>query len=99
MRSMPLHGHHGRRDSNHAAIRDALRACGVTVLDLGDAGNNVPDLLCGRHGLNYLLEVKSPGGKERTGQLAARTAWRGHWVVVHTVAEALAAVGMPQAIG
>ena len=87
---------HGRRDSNHAAIRDALRDCGVTVLDLGDAGRNVPDLVCGRHGLTYLLEIKSPGGKERPGQLAARTAWRGHWVVVRSVAEALAAVGMPQ---
>ena len=89
---------HGRRDANHAAIRDALRAVGVTVLDLGDAGRNVPDLLCGRHGINYLLEVKSPKGKEQPGQLVARTAWRGQWVVVRTVAEALAAVGMPSAM-
>ena len=96
---MPLHGHHGRRDENHAAIRDALRACAVSVIDLGDAGHNVPDLLCGRHGLNYLLEVKSPTGKERPGQEKARVSWRGSWVVVRSVADALAAVGMPSALG
>jgi hypothetical protein len=88
---------HGRRDSNHAAIRDALRDCGVTVVDTGDLGGGFPDLVCGRHGHTYLLEIKAPKGKERPGQTAAREAWRGGpWEVVRSVAEALAAVGMPQ---
>jgi hypothetical protein len=94
-----MHGIRSRRDSTHAAIRDALRACGCSVLDLGDAGRNVPDLLVGRHKVSYLIEVKSPKGKERPGQLATRTAWRGGtWSLVHSVPEALAAIGMPSAI-
>ena len=91
---------HGRRDSNHAAIRDALRACGVTVVDTGDLGGGFPDLVCGRHSHTYLLEIKAPKGKERPVQTAAREAWRGGtWLVVRSVAEALAAVGMPSALG
>jgi len=90
---------HGRRDSNHAAIKQTLLDCGVTVFDTADVGGGFPDLVCGRHGRTYLLEIKSPGGKERPGQLAARTAWRGHWVVCRSVAEALAAIGMPSALG
>lgn len=95
---------HGRRDSCHAPIREALRACGLKVHDLGDVGHDLPDLMTGRHGVTYLLECKDPKtGKERPGQKDARIAWLakggGPWVVVHTVAEALAAVGLPIAIG
>ena len=90
---------YGKRDSNHAAIKQALEDCGVSVWDTADVGGGFPDLVCGRHGQTYLIEVKSPDGEENPKQIAKRTAWRGHWVVVHTVAEALAAVGMPIAIG
>jgi hypothetical protein len=91
---------HGRRDLNHAAIREALRACGVSVWDTGDLGDDFPDLVCGRHGETVLMEIKSPGGKERPGQASARLKWRGgRWVVVRSVADALAAVGLPSALG
>ena len=91
---------HGRRDANHAAIRDALRDCGVTVVDTADLGDGFPDLVCGRHGATVLLEIKAPKGKERPNQRHARERWRGGpWEVVHSVAEALAAVGMPSALG
>lgn len=35
----------GRRDPNHASIRDALRKLGHFVVDLGGAAGGVPDLL------------------------------------------------------
>ncbi len=34
----------GRRDANHAAIRDGLRALGHFVVDLAGVGGGVPDL-------------------------------------------------------
>lgn len=44
----------GRRDSNHQAIAEALRAIGCPVMDLSHAGNGVEDLLVGvrRYGVN-----------------------------------------------
>jgi hypothetical protein len=58
-----------QRDANEVEIVDALRAVGCTVTRLGDAG--VPDLLVGRDGRTYLLEVKMPmgprGGVQRHG--------------------------------
>ena len=46
------------------------------------------------------MEIKAPKGKERPVQTAAREAWRGGtWLVVRSVAEALAPVGMPSALG
>ena len=95
---------HGRRDSCHAPIREALRACGLQVHDIGDVGKNLPDLMTARHGVTYLLECKDPKtGEESDGQEQARLTWLaeggGPWVVVHSVAEALAVVGLPIAIG
>jgi hypothetical protein len=86
---------YGRRDPNHGEIKQALLACGCSVLDLADTGNSIPDLLVGRQGAAFLLEVKSPTGKEKPGQTRAREAWRGcPWRVVRTVSEALAVVGI-----
>lgn len=86
---------HGKRDLNHGEIKQALLACGCSVLDLADTGNSVPDLLVGRHGRSFLLEVKSPTGKEKPGQIEARQAWCGdRWAVVRSVQDALRIVGI-----
>ena len=54
----------GKVDSNHAEIRDALRACGWRVLSLADLGGGAPDLLLFRAEQRLrLVEVKRPGGK------------------------------------
>lgn len=87
-----MRGIAGRRDSTHAPIRDGLRARGWRVLDIGDAGNNAPDLIAGKSGQTYLIECKAPGKKEKPGQAAARQAWTGGvWLVAHSVDEVLAA--------
>lgn len=95
---------HGRRDSCHAPIREALRACGLPVWDTADLGDDFPDLITARHHVTYMLECKDPDhGEETAGQQLARLTWiskgGGPWVVVHTVAEALEVVGLPIAIG
>ena len=53
-----------RVDSNHAEIRDGLRACGYIVCDCFRAGFGVPDLFVlskSKHWIGF--EVKIPGGK------------------------------------
>jgi len=85
-----MRGIRGRRDSTHAPIRDGLRARGWTVLDNGDAGNGIPDLIAGKNGETYLIECKSPGKDERYGQAKARASWRGgSWIVAFSVEDVL----------
>lgn len=84
----------GRRDLNHAEIRDGPRKCGASVLDLGGVGNDCPDLLVGWKGRNSLLEIKSAKGAESAGQSRFRQTWRGETSTVRTLQEALLAVGV-----
>jgi len=83
-----------RVDRNHSDIVAALRAAGCSVLDLSGVGKGCPDLLVGRNGVDYLLEVKAPGGKTREAQRKFSASWRGHFVqFVTSELQALAAVG------
>jgi Holliday junction resolvase len=90
-----------RRDANHKAIADALRAAGCTVVDLAAVGTAVPDLLVGVRGRNLLLEVKNPARRTRgdnsAGTLEKQAEWRANWLgqaaVVYTIEEALHQVG------
>ena len=87
-----MRGIAGRRDLTHAPIRDGLRERGWTVLDIGDAGNNAPDLIAGKGGFTYLVECKAPGKDEKPGQAKARQLWRGGvWIVAHSVDDVLEA--------
>jgi hypothetical protein len=91
-----------RRDANEPDIVSALRHFGATVQPLDAKG--VPDLLVGHSGKNYLLEVKEPegvrGGRSKKGQrlnelqVLWHMKWRGQCVVVRTVNEALAVIGV-----
>lgn len=86
-----------KRDANQPAIVDALRAAGVTVIELGAVGKGVPDLLCFRRatGLLRLLEVKSKVGRLTPAQLEWHKlvpVW-----VVRNVKEALAAMELEAA--
>jgi hypothetical protein len=89
---------HGRRDANHASIREDLRKVGCRVLDLGDVGKGCPDLLVGFRGRLVLLEIKDPAKPPSKRALtpdeeAFHTQWRGlPVVVVETIEEAVAAV-------
>ncbi len=98
----------GSRDETHGAIASALKLVGCSVIDLGSVGRGVPDLLVGRNGRTYLLEVKNVASRPHRAKdpAAARYAeyltddqvdflasWRG--TVVHLVTcpeEALAVV-------
>ena len=83
-----------KRDTAERPIVDALRALGATVAQLDDA--NVPDLLVGFRGVNYLLEVKTGKyGKLEPGQAEWHQSWCGQTATVKTVEEALAVLFSP----
>ena len=83
-----------RTDANQAEIVDALRAAGCTVVSLHAVGRGVPDLLAGRAGRNYLLEVKTGEGASTPAQRLWRAYWCGQQAVVRSAEEALQAVGL-----
>lgn len=84
-----------KADANQKSIVDALIAHGCTVYVIGQP----TDLLVGRAGVNYLLEVTNPERrsahrKHKEEQAKWREVWRGQAVEVFTVEEALEAVGI-----
>ena len=92
-----------KRDMNEAAIVTALERVGATVERL--SGANIPDLLVGYRGVNVLMEVKQPAGKQGgtshrellPGQAEWHATWRGAApVVVRSVADALAAIAVTE---
>ncbi len=92
-----------RTDRNHAAIVRAWRAAGCSVLSLAPLGKGAPDALVGYRGVNTLAEIKREEGPRGGRSGAILNGWQREWqakwrggavVVVRTVDEALAAVGI-----
>ncbi len=81
-----------KRDANEKAIVDALRAFGATIFRL--SGEGVPDLLVGYRGTWMPLEVKSEKGVFTQLQREAMTNGSMAALVVRSVDEALAAIGV-----
>ena len=89
-----------RRDANEVLIIAALRAVGASVTQLD--GRDIPDLLVGYRGVNYLVEIKAPAGSKggtshrelKPGQVRWHLGWKGLPVaVVRYSDEALRAIG------
>jgi hypothetical protein len=79
-------------DANQQEIVRALISAGCSVYPIGQP----LDLLVGRAGVNYLLEVKNRDGRDKLEplqQLFLRD-WNGHAAVVRSAEDALAAVGL-----
>lgn len=80
-----------RRDTNEAEIVAMLERIGCDVIRADDV-----DLLVGRAGNTYLLEVKRPDrateSRIRPIQKRLRDGWRGHYAIVTSCEEAMAAV-------
>ena len=82
------------KDSNHTEITDALEKVGCTVYDASEFGDGFPDIVVGRLGRCYLLEIKSSRkAKLNPEQRKFQKWWRGHFAVVRSPMEALQAVG------
>ena len=77
-------------DEHQALIMDAVRSVGASVQTLHTVGHGCPDLLCGFHGINILLEVKSEKGDLNRNQIVWHREWRGQRAVVRTPEDAIA---------
>jgi hypothetical protein len=101
-----------KADKNQAEIVQALRAAGATVQLLHAVGSGCPDLLVGMCRRNFLLEVKNlenrHGMQRKNGARSNATTaaqrlwhagWRGEVKTVHSVDEALAAIGVIGRVG
>ena len=62
-------------DNNHRQIKNELEQCYIKIVDLAGVGDDVPDLLVARRGINLLVELKSPGGKLSPGQYEFILQW------------------------
>lgn len=87
-----MRGGRRRVDATQAAIVEALRAAGCSVLCIHHVGHGAPDLVVG-WGLRvvFLLECKSPGGDLTLDERRWNEQWRGPPLdVVYGAEEALA---------
>jgi len=80
-----------KRDANESQIVDALIAVGASVAQLN--AKDIPDLLVGFRGRNFLIEVKSRYGKLTPGQRQWHENWAGETLVVKTIDDALRGIG------
>ena len=81
-------------DANQGEIVQALRDAYCSVLPLHRLGQGSPDLAVGYQGRTYFLEVKNYPYKLTPAEVEFMNTWRGHYVIVGTVDEALKAIGV-----
>lgn len=72
----------------------ALRIAGCGVVCTQGLGMGFADLVVGRAGQTYLLEVKTKTGKLTKEESEFALTWPGHYAVVRTDEDALLAVGL-----
>lgn len=92
---MPLPKYAARRDKNETDIVRALRDIpGLSVVPL--SAKDVPDLLIGYQGINYLVELKNKKGlnKLREGQADFLENWKGQVAVAHSLEDILDILGI-----
>jgi len=83
---MAIPRYRAKRDKTEGPIVDLLKKVGFTVQPL--SSHNVPDLLLGYRGKNYLVEVKSEKGKLSNGQKEWHLCWNGQVDVLYSVDDA-----------
>jgi Holliday junction resolvase len=80
-------------DGNQRAIMDYLQAHGFSVTSIG----RPLDLIAGKDGKTYLLEIKLPKAKLRPSQVKFLATWRGHAAVIRDLTDAKALIDRHQA--
>lgn len=78
-------------DENHAEIKKTLLDLGWSVFDTARVGRGFPDLVAGKMGITYLIEVKPLKGKLQQNQIDFIEKWKGSQVkIIHSKDEVLA---------
>lgn len=79
-----------RVDSNQKEIAEVLRKAGFSVFHAHQVGKGFPDLVAGRSGRTWLLEVKIKKGKLTEPQKKFHTEWRGGVIpILESIEDAL----------
>lgn len=82
-----------RRDKNEPQIIHQLSMIpGLTIVQLSQ--KNIPDLLIGYQGVNYLVEIKTPKGKTKAGQENFLATWQGQAQLCRSIDEILTVIGV-----
>jgi Holliday junction resolvase len=81
-------------DDNQKEIVDRFRKLGWSVLILSSVGKGCPDILCGKFGRCYLVEIKdgkkSPSARKLTDdQIEFHKNWNGSLIVVKSIDEVI----------
>ena len=85
-----------KKDANQNEIVRALEKVGCSIMDASAIGGGFPDLIVGRAGVTYLIEVKNPKAKGKLNKLQQLffDTWQGQIAVAYTIEEALEIVGI-----
>ena len=85
-----------KKDANQNNIAQALEMAGCTVIDASPIGGGFPDLIVGRAGATYLIEVKNTEarGKLNKRQQKFFDTWLGQVATAYTVDDAFEIVGV-----
>jgi len=81
--------HSTKRDTTHKEIKKAGIGDGWVVRDLHMVGQDFPDQIWAKPGINLLVECKSPGGTLSAGQKAFFAAWPGPKIVAFSGLDAV----------
>ena len=76
-------------DANHREILAGLRAAGIVAYSIASAGDGIPDIIAGKAGVNYLLEVKGGMAKPTRKEAQFALTWPGQYAIVRNLDEAL----------
>ena len=83
-----LHRYDAKRDANEPTIIDYFRWHGYSVEQI--SGKGVPDLLLGKDGKNYIVEVKGEGKNLNQNQKEWHANWLGQIAICRTTEDAQA---------
>ena len=78
-----------RTDANQAEIVEALRAAGAVVEVTSRVGQGFADLVVGKHGRVWFMEVKTDKGKLTEAEREFMDRWHDNYVIVRTPEEAI----------
>lgn len=79
-------------DANQKAVVAILRQAGFSVAITSMVGKGFVDLVAGRNGINYLIELKAEGAPKRKDQQKQKdfhASWRGSILVINSESEIL----------
>lgn len=86
-------------DRNQPSIVKELRKLGCSVAITSILGKGFPDIVVGRAGKNYLLEIKDgdkpPSARELTpDEKEFHSNWQGQITVINNIEEAIKIIGL-----